>query len=203
MINVFNEIVDHNNLDDFRPKLNRIGVLKIFHELYDEFEDEDDVRKIVQYIAYCYSMESPKISVGGDWKREKQLVYMQVELPAKDETFINNIIYLQSEKVREAILNWMKYKDSNQLTYLKTLQDLYIQMQKGAISDIMTKGNDSQINYDQKQRCAMHMKELRAMIRDAESSLEQNSDLLKPKIEEVNSHQKPKRETLGVEHFVS
>jgi len=212
MINVFNEIVEHDGQNDFRMKLNKMGIASIFQCLYEQYcdgEDEKDngedlVRRIIQYIALCYSMESTMISTTGEWKREKQKIYQHVKLPIStpdDIKLSQDIIYLESPVIVEAIQNWLKYKDSDQLSYLKTLQDLYIQQQRAAISDIVIKGTE-QVNYDQKQRCAVHMRDLKEMIKDAKSALEQNSDVLKDKVDQLNRHAKPRKETLGVEQFV-
>jgi hypothetical protein len=91
---------------------------------------------------------------------------------------------LNNMAIVKASQNWMRAQDSRQLEYLLTLQELYVQQQTAALQPLK-KADGINIDYDQKQKCMEHMTDLKKMIVDAESELQQNNPKLKQAYEEV------------------
>lgn len=199
MINLYQEITQFDGVN-FHDHLKRIGAFDIFEPIFtSRFFDDNIVQiKSCQYIAYTHSSESPKLSVGGD--RRKMLNAVFKSLGVGDE-FYQALVCLEHPAIVESIKKWMDKKDDRQLEFLFTLQNAYVQQQKASL-EMLKKSDLITIDYDQKMKCIEHMVELKKMIKDAESELQQNDPKLKQAYEEVKNAAK-KSQTLGVENFAT
>lgn len=195
MINPYQALTTHTGFD-FEDYLERLNLLRIFMPIFEEFQDKEDRKNIVLYIVFTHSIESTKLTVGGDRRKEINSIFKGLGL--SDKLYEEIVLMKSSSVVRSAQL-WMEFKDNRQIEYLFTLQNAYVQQQAAALSNI--KKATFEIDYDQKMRCIEHMTELRKMIKDAESELQQNDSRLKEAYEEVRKSNK--KSTMGANEVYS
>lgn len=194
MINAFFEVTQYSGFD-YAEYLEKLNILRIFDPIFKEYEDHDLCKKIVKYIVYTHSLESDKLSIGGDRRKEVSKVFKDLKIPDEyyeDLVLVNNIAVIKSAQ------RWMEYKDNKQIEYLFTLENAYVQQQAAALKDI--RKATGEIDYDQKMRCVENMTELKKMIKDAESELQQNHEKLKEAYKEVSKA--AKKNTASVEDFL-
>lgn len=194
MINSYFEVVNSND-DDFGDYLSRINLFRIFESIFEEYEEMELCKKIILYIAYSHTLESSKISVGGDRRKECHQIFKDLKIP--DEHY-DDVVLLKGDAILKAVQLWMRNQDSRQIEYLFTLQNAYVQQQAAALKDI--RKSTGEIDFDQKQRCIEHMTELKKMIKDAESELQQNHEKLKEAYQDIKKATKVKN-TIGPESF--
>lgn len=195
MINSYFSVVNCKD-ENFEDYLNVINLLRIFEPIFNEYEDKPLCKQIVMYIAYTHTLESNKISVGGDRRKECHQVFKDLII---DEEYYEDLVLLKSDAVVKSVQMWMRYQDSNQIEYLFTLKNAYVQQQAAALNSL-PKSTGIGIDFDQKQRCIEHMTELKKMIKDAESELQQNHEKLKEAYQDVKKATKIKN-TVGPESF--
>lgn len=193
MINSYSEVVGYTGYD-FIDYLNQINLYIIFEGLFTEYDDLELSKKIVRYIAYSHSIGSGKITIGGDRRKELHTIFKELQI---EDKYYDDVVLLEKEAVRKSADKWLKHQDSRQIEYLFTLQNAYVQHQAASLKDLRTATGE--INYDMKYKCITYMTELKKMIKDAESELQQNNELLKEAYKEVN--QKNKKNTIGVENY--
>ncbi len=209
MVNVYNEIVsevDAAHANGFFEKLEEMDVLKLFQPILDFFKGELEAplmaKRVIIYIAYCYSLDSPKISVNGDRAREKGDVFRALNIPHKDEKhehqLYNWVVNLESAAVVYGINAWMERQGEQQFQYYITLKDSYAEMQRAALLPLTDK--DGNINYDQKQRCIEHMTETKKLIKEAQAELLQKDEKLKVGFQEIKKAQE-RHKFVGPESF--
>lgn len=191
MINSFQEVALFSG-EDFKEHLERTTLIHIFEPVLNEYIDFDLCAKIIKYIAFANSLESPKISVGGDRRKELHSIFRDMEIPTDivdprmptiKRQLYGEIVLLENDAIIESTNRWLRYKDNRQLEYLFTLQNAYVQHQAAALKDIRKSSGET--DYDQKFKCIGYMKELKKQIADAESELQQNDEKLKEAYEEV------------------
>ena len=182
MINLFTEITTYEGVN-FQDHCERIGVFSIFEPIFSSMVFEDNLLhiKIAKYIAYAHSIESPKLTMNGDRRKEIHAVFKDLEI--EDEHY-NGIVLLKDRDVVKCVQLWMSKQDNRQAEYLFTLQNAYVQQQTAAL-DNLKKSDGINTDYDQKMRCIEHMTELKKMIKDAESELQQNDPKMKDLHQEV------------------
>lgn len=196
MIGLFQEIVNYEGLN-FHNHCERIGVSYIFEPIFTStvYDDNELHIKIAKYIALTHSIESQKLTMSGDRRKEIHAVFKELQI---DDEHYNAIVLLKDRDVLKAVQLWMAKQDSRQAEYLFTLQNAYIQQQTAAL-DNLKKSDCINTDYDQKFKCVEYMTELKKMIKDAESELQQND----PKMKEA--HQEVKRSatkfTVGPETY--
>jgi hypothetical protein len=207
MVSLYKEITSTSeaiNADGFKEQLEDLNVLNIFGPLYEEFKDKPLllIKKIVLYILYCYSMDSPKISINGDRGSEKGTIFRALNFPYKDDKELNTlyeqIVMLRSSAVVLSATAWMEKQGERQFQYYITLQESYFEMQRAALMGLQN--SHGGIDYDQKQRCIEHMTDTRKLIKEAESALQQNSNELKGAHQELKSARE-KHKFVGPESF--
>lgn len=196
MINLYQEITQFDGVN-FHDHLKRIGAFDIFEPILNssEFNDNTEQIKVCQYVVYTHSMESPKIYVGGDRRKMLSSVFKSLSL---DDKLYQPLVCLESVEVVGAVKKWLDRQDDKQLSFLFTLQNAFVQQQTASLS--VLRKSTGEVDYDQKMRCINHMIELKKMIKEAESELQQNDPKLKQAYEEVRSASK-KTNTLGIENF--
>lgn len=194
MINGYFELVNSND-DDFENFLAQLNLFRIFESVFQEYDDRELSKKIILYVAYTHTLESNKISVGGDRRKECHQVFKELKIP---DEYYDDVVLLNSSSVLKSVQLWMQYQDSRQIEYLFTIQNAYMQQQAAALKDI--KKSTGEVDYDQKQRCIEHMTELKKMIKDAESELQQNHEKLKEAYQDIKKASKIKN-TIGPESF--
>lgn len=198
MINLYQEITQFDGVN-FHDHLKRIGAFDIFEQILNssEFNDNTEQIKVCQYVVYTHSMESPKIYVGGDRRKMLSSVFKSLSL---DDKLYQPLVCLENFDVISVVKKWMDKQDDKQLQFLFTLQNAFVQQQTASLA--MLPKSSGGVDYDQKMRCIEHMVELKKMIKDAESELQQNDPKLKQAYEEVKMAGK-RSSTLSVEDFVS
>lgn len=206
MINSFQEISIFSG-DDFRDHLGRISLDHIFDPLLKEYGyDPALCVKIIKYIAFGNSIESDKISVGGDRRKELHKIFRYLDIPNEgvDPKFLSikrnyyeEIVLLSNDSVAESIIRWLKHKDNRQIEFLFTLQNAYVQQQAASLKEI--RKSSGEVDYDQKFKCIGYMMDLKNKIKDAESELQQNDPKLKAAYEELKQA-KQKAPVMGVEN---
>lgn len=207
MINSFQEITIFDG-SDFKDHLGKINLDHIFDPVLKEYVyDPALCVRIIKYIAFSNSIESNKISVGGDRRKELHKIFRDLEFPQEgiDPLFPNikrayydEVVLMGNESVVESIIRWLKHKDNRQLEFLFTLQNAYVQQQAAALKEI--KKSSGEVDYDQKYKCVGYMMDLKLKIKDAEAELQQNDPKLKEAYEEVKQA-KQRITTTGPENF--
>jgi hypothetical protein len=196
MINAFSEITAYDGLN-FQEHLKNLNLFHLFEPIFtsNNFEENELHIKIIQYIAFAFSIESPKLSLGGSWRKEASLIFKDLGI---DDKYYDEVVILKSKEVLECVQAWMRYKDSRQIEYLFTLQTAYTQQQKASLENLK-KADGVSTDYDQKMKCIQHMTELKGMVKDAESELQQNDVKLKESYMEVKKA--AAKYTVGPETF--
>jgi hypothetical protein len=207
MINAFQEITSFEG-ENFNDYLAEITLFTIFEPVFAEYMDPVFCKKVVLYIVYANSVDSSKIGVGNDRRRELNKIFKDLEIPPNgphpfdpdmgERDFYTEIVLMTNSSVVTSIERWLQHKDNRQLEYLFTLQNAYVQHQSASLKDIRKASGE--IDYDQKFKCIEYMMKLKKMIADAESELQQNDPKLKQAYEEVKTA-KQKIKTLGPEAY--
>lgn len=182
MVNLFSEIVNFDGVN-FQDHLKRLNVFHVFDAVFTSklFADNYLQIKVIQYIVYTHSLDSQKLSLGGDRRKECAKIFKDLEIP---DDYYEFIVMLGSKDVLDCVQAWMKHQDNKQIEYLFTLQTAYIQQQKASL-EMLKKSDGITVDYDQKMECIRHMTELKKMVKDAESELQQNDVKLKEAYQEV------------------
>src|SRR5580765_6143085 len=121
MVNGFSEIVNYEgNYEDIFDKYNFV---RIFEPLFKEFPEKETACKIVKYIAYAFSLESNKITVSGDRRRETSSIFDYLKI---NKDLYTDVILLENKAVLKSVQSWCKFQDSAQLEYLFTLKEAYV-----------------------------------------------------------------------------
>lgn len=182
MINLFQEIISFDGVN-FQDHCDRIGVLYIFEPIFTStvYDDNELHIKIAKYIALTHSIESQKLTMSGDRRKEIHAIFKELGI---DDEYYNGIVLLKDRDVLKSVQLWMAKQDSRQAEYLFTLQNEYVQQQTAAL-DNLKKSDGINTDYDQKMRCIQHITELKTMIKDAESQLQQNDPKMKDAHQEV------------------
>lgn len=202
MTSPFHDIVNYNDAY-FEDYLEKLSLFFIFEPVFTQYPDKAIAKLVIKFICLCFSIESPKISVGGDRRTEKANLFKELfgELKIDDEQKQNlyeDLVYLKNVEVIEAAKRWMKYKDNRQLEYLMTLHEQYVQQQQASLSPI--RKATGEIDWSVKMNCVENMTKLKLMIKDAEAELQQNDEKLKEAYRETKATNK-KKVHLGVERF--
>lgn len=194
MVNGFHETVSFDG--DYEEIFDKFNFIRIFDPIFKSFPDKQEAGRIVKYIAYAFSLESNKITVSGDRRKETQDIFN--ELKIKKDLY-TDVVLLQNNEILKSVQAWCKFQDSAQLEYLFTLKQAYVQQQSAAISPLK-KSDGVNIDFDQKQKCIEHMRELKQWIKDAESELQQNNPKLKEAYKDIlQGLKKTGSNTMGLE----
>ncbi len=195
MISLFNEIVNYDGVN-FPDHCERIGVSYIFEPIFTStvYDDNELHIKIAKYIALTHSIESQKLTMSGDRRKEIHAVFKELGI---DDEHYNGIILLKDRDVVKCVQLWMAKQDNRQAEYLFTLQNAYVQQQTAAL-DNLKKSDGINTDYDQKFKCVEYMTELKKMIKDAEAELQQNDPKMKVVHQEVK---KAAKFTVGPETY--
>lgn len=196
MINLFQEIVNYDGVN-FQDHCERIGVFYIFDPVFTckSFEENELHIKIAKYIAYTHSIESSKLTVKGDRRKETHAVFKELEI---EDEYYSSIVLLKNSSVVKSVQLWMEKQDNRQVELLFTLQNAYVQQQTASL-DNLKKSDGINTDYDQKMKCIQHMMELKDMIKAAEAELQQNDPILKEAYQDVKKSSA--KLTLGPETF--
>jgi hypothetical protein len=195
MISLFQEIVNFDGVN-FQYHCERIGVFSIFEPIFTStaFDDNELHIKIAKYIALTHSIESQKLTMSGDRRKEIHAVFKELQI---DDEHYNCIVLLKDRDIVKSVQAWMAKQDNRQAEYLFTLQNAYVQQQTAAL-DNLKKPDGLSTDYDQKMRCISHMTELKGMIKEAEAELQQHDPKMKVAYQEVK---KAAKVTVGPETY--
>lgn len=196
MVDLFTEVIKFEGVN-FVDHLERLGIYFVFETVMESDYFDDNVLKIkvCQYVAYGHSIESRRITMGGDRRKELSDIFKFLGIDSK---FYDSIVLMKNPAVVKSIQRWLDKKDSRQIEFLFTLNNAYVQQQAGSLADLK-KSDLINTDYDQKFKCIEHMTDLKKMIKDAESELQQSDPKLKEAYQDVKKA--ASKVTVGIEHF--
>lgn len=182
MVQTFSEVINFDGVN-FQDHLKRLNIFHLFDKIFTSllFDDNKVQIKVIQYIVYSHSTESQKLSLGGDRRKECAKIFKELEL---DDKYYEAVVMLASRDVLDCVQSWMKHQDNRQIEYLFTLENAYMQQQKASL-EMLKKTDGLTVDYNQKMDCILHMTDLKKMIKEAESELQQNDIRLKEAHKEV------------------
>lgn len=192
MIHPYNVVTEHEGSYDNLFEV--YSFLRIFKGVWDEYEDKETATKIIKFIAYGFSLESTKITVNGDLRKELTSIFYDLEL---DKEMLTEVVLLENPTIRKACEDWLEKQGEPAYEYLMTLKLSYIQQQSAALSPLK-KADGITRDYDQNHKCIEHGRELRVWIKEAEAELIQNNPKMKKIFEEFdldNTVKKSKKTT--------
>jgi hypothetical protein len=170
--------------DDWYEYLDSISLCEIFKDLIVKYQADPALLKgIIRYIAWAYSKDSDKITLGTDWLENKKRIFEAAQLPPMEDV-LRNVVFLADEIVLITIKRWIEFQDDDTWKELMMLKDLRSEMQLSANSPLKS-GNGEAVNYDQKFKNAKYSIDLALMIKDCESKLLQNDPRFKDAVREV------------------
>lgn len=181
MISPFHSIISYEE-DNWEDFLNRVLLIDIFAPVINEYKNRDTLKGVIRFIVYAYSVDSDKIILGRDWKKNKQEIFEFVLIKPESSSY-EDLVLLKNEAVVQSINKWIEFQDNDTFTQLQVLKDLRVEMQISALSQI--KKSSGEVDYDQKFRNAKYAEDLKKMIKDLESELIQNNERLKDAVKEV------------------
>jgi hypothetical protein len=196
MISLYNEIISFDGVN-FQDHCQRIGVFGVFEPIFSSTEFDDNLLhiKIAKYIAFSHSIESTKLTISGDRRKEIRAIFKELDIP---ENLYDGIVLLKSREVLKSVQLWMQKMDSRQAEYLLTLQNAYVQQQTASL-DNLKKPDGVSTDYDQKFKCITYVNDLKKMIKEAESELQQHDPKMKEAYQEVRKM--AIKHTLSIENF--
>jgi hypothetical protein len=182
MISLFQEVVNFDGVN-FQDHCERIGVLYIFEPIFTStaFDDNELHIKIAKYIALTHSIESQKLTMSGDRRKEIHAVFKELDISSE---YYDGVVLLKNASVLKSVQLWMEKQDSRQIEYLFTLQNAYVQQQTASLANLL-KSDGINVDYDQKMRCISNMAELKKMVKDAQSELQQSDPKMKESYNDV------------------
>ncbi len=186
MINPFQALVTYEE-DLWEDYLSQILLVDIFSPVIKEYEDKQVLKSVIRYIAYAYSHDSDKITLGQDWQKNKQQIFEFVMIKPEKKSY-EDLVLLKNKAVVESIHNWLDFQQKDTFVQLQVLKDLRVEMQISSLTAILKASGE--VDYDQKFRNAGYASDLKKMIKDLESELIQNDALLKEAAKEVRQARK-------------
>jgi len=187
------EQIESSKDDNILSVLRKANLMPIFQGLFTVFPGKAE--KIIRYIIYCYSVESPKVVFGGEWRRMKGDIYRELRLPDSDYEFV---VDLKSEDIVGVIKMWLEYQDEEAFSTYCMLCDLIVENRIAANSSVRKASGE--IDYDQKRKCAESAIDLLAKKTEFEQRLIQNHDKFKG-VPEVQKIMNKKRNVTGPEAY--
>lgn len=198
-------IVDLNNYpgDDWEAFLKDILLYDIFEKVCKSYRGKE-LTGVIRYIVMCYSIDSNKINLNGDWLSTKKKVFALNELG--DDLF-QDVVMLKSDAVRNSIILWLNFQNESSFESWTMLNDLIIEIRVAANSNLrknITKDNPDGIpDYDSKIKCAESVLELIIKKDEFEQRFIQNNEKLRVAYNEISATSS-KKETVsfGIETFL-
>jgi len=184
MINPYTAILEYSK-PDLKEYLGKIDLLTVFQPVVREFKDASIFRGVVKFILYAYSLDSEVLhTMGNTW-----LGASKTGLPENEDVF-EKVANLKSGNVQEAIENWLNFQNNEAFTQYCHYRDLRKQcLQDSRTADKLKDRKDALI----------YSKELLGLMDEAKSGFIENSDLLKPSIQEFKKVTGKK--TLGIQDY--
>jgi len=202
-----------NNMD-FEDQLSDLN-LTFFDNLYAVYPQKDRARKAVMYILYAYSKDSVFILANENWSTTKQRAAKKAGL---DEEMINELVKFEFKfvakekkdkdaeeiddgtgeleaneynvtKIVKAINDFLDYQSDKINKHLRRMNDLYEQLSSASVA-MITKGKSGAIDWEQKANCQKEASRLFKEIEEWEQKLLNESNLLKPAIDEITDRKK-------------
>jgi hypothetical protein len=182
MISLFQEIISFDGVN-FKDHCERIGVSYIFDPIFTStiYDDNELHIKIAKYIVLTHSIESQKLTMSGDRRKEIYAVFKELDISSE---YYDGVVLLKNASVLKSVQLWMDKQDSRQIEYLFTLQNAYVQQQTASLANLL-KPDGLSTDYDQKFRCIENITELKKMIKDAQNDLQQSDPKMKESYQDV------------------
>jgi hypothetical protein len=182
MISLFQEIISFDGVN-FQDHCERIGVSYIFEPIFTStiYDDNELHIKIAKYIVLTHSIESQKLTMSGDRRKEIHAVFKELDISSE---YYDGVVLLKNASVLKSVQLWMDKQDSRQIEYLFTLQNAYVQQQTASLANLL-KPDGLSTDYDQKFRCIENITELKKMIKDAQNDLQQSDPKMKESYQDV------------------
>lgn len=215
MESLFNRVLNFKGGDmDFEDHLTEMN-LKFFDNLYAVYPQKDRARKAVKYIVFAYSKNSDYLLSGESWSEIKDRVAKLVEL---DEEMYNEMVNFQFKfvakktkkeeeeeaddgtgeveaneynvkKIVQCITDFLEYEGSKMNKHLRRMYDLYEQFSSASVN-MITKGKNGAIDWDQKSLCQKEASRLYNEIEEWEQKIANTNAPLKKPIEELKTVRK-------------
>src|SRR4029078_10047735 len=106
MISPYHSIVSYEE-DNWEEFLDRILLIHIFLPVIKAYTNKDTLRGVIRYIAYAYSVDSDKVILGRDWKKNKQEIFEFVLIKPEAKSY-EELVLLKSEAVVDTIHRWIE-----------------------------------------------------------------------------------------------
>jgi len=182
MIDPYSNLIKSDEYD-FEDYLKRIHLIKIFEPLLEEFADKPIFKGVVKFILYGFSVNSDMLLTQGyTWVNICKQVYKEAGLP-DDDVLFNKVANLESDSVREAIENWIRFQnDENFCNYLH-FRDLRREFLALSLSPM--KKNTGEIDIEAKMKSVVYAKDLLKMMEDAKETFIQNHPKLRGSVDSV------------------
>jgi len=181
MIDIYSQIIKHDEDDSFEDFLKKMGIISIFKEVIERYPL--NYIGIVKFILWGYSLDSDILTVNGNtWSTVSKEIFERTNL---DKDLFEDVCELKSEEVLICIDKWLAFNNNEHWTQYVTYRDLRKQMLASAIGDIKT-ANGTETNYEQKMKNAIHSQTLLVMMNEAKETFIQNHPKLKASIDSFN-----------------
>ncbi len=187
--------------DEWKSYFDSFGMYDIFEELVFNYGAHKDVLKaIVRYMTEVYSAYSKKVLIGSDWMQNKKniakCVGLDINMPdpvieriLPDQTVLHpplyeTILLRQSPYFSRTVEKWLQFQNEENYSIWCMISDLILENRIAANSCI--RKNTGEIDYPQKEKCAMSVLDLTKRKKDIEQELLQNHPTLKEAYLEVS-----------------
>lgn len=189
MISPYTAILNYTK-DDLKDYLGQIELLTVFQPIVREFKDAAIFRGVLKFILYSYSLESEVIhSIGTSWIGMSKIIYDKAALPDNEDIF-DKVANLKNGAVQEAIENWLNFQNNEAWTQYCHYRDVRKQcLQDSRTAEKLKDRRDAMI----------YSKELLGLMDEAKASFVENSEILKPSIQEFKKVTGKK--TLGIQDY--
>ena len=195
MTNIYNTIVTEKEDEfDFGQYLKRVNAYEVFQPVFEAYEDNALVAKILKFIVLGYSPDSDLLmEKGGTWDKLAKSIFSRVDIPSE---YYEDIWQLKNEAVRISINNWLEFLNDDNWTNYITFRNLRSQMIRHSLSDVR-KGEDFDIK--SKMDAAKYAKELLEMMDSIKHNFVQALPQLKVSTDALKKA--TKKETTGPQHY--
>jgi len=183
MINPYKALVSYDGQQRFEDHLVTMRLFDIFKPIYEAYDEDKEVcKKIVMYIAYAFSLESEFLTTyGGNWDEVSKTIFDHVEL---EKLYYEDVSLLQSDYVRAAAENWLKFQNEDNWTQYVHYRDLRRQMLIYSLQDL--KKSSGEIDIEAKYKAAVYSKDLLVLMQQSFDQFIQNNVKLKTNVDAIN-----------------
>ena len=180
MIDIYSQVIKHDENDGFEDFLKKLGIVSIFKEVIEAYPLS--YIGIVKFILWGYSLDSDALSVNGNtWSTVSKEIFDRTNL---DKDLFEPVCELKSHEVLSCIDKWLRFQNDENFTQFITYRDLRKQMLYYSLAELKKSGGEIDINA--KMDAANHSKTLLVMMNEAKETFIQNHPKLRASTEAFN-----------------